>query len=446
MEMPISPIELAVILGLIGLMGLESLIALRSRSWVQVYRPTLFVAVVLAFYALVGPLRAILSTGEAANFVGTTGTIYRGLDHRSFLIWGWLGALVFYGSLLIGFYLTKPKIKPFMAMKAANLSRIRLFGSCLCWFGLAMYLIPNGGRVISLLNPFDPQGFSTSQFGFSGFNVGAFENYFQLSINFLIPGILIQFTAWLRQRKNLASILAWTLLALLIFLSESFRYRILLLVIPMLLLWMFYNKQRPKLVFLLMFMVAFVALNGVIGLSRTSIRGLDLSRLSEETPVSIFNSSFEEAGVFFTTSAVIESVPEQIPFVGFKPFSTALLQPLPRKIFPNKPSGEYSNHLREQIYQSKVSFTAYLNYAEYYIIGGWLSLVAISIFLGVLLRRLWTWFLWRQYEPLAQSVYLLNASYLYVVVSRGYFPQVIMLYGLTVMPLIFIYYILSERV
>ena len=56
MEMPISPIELAVILGLIGLMGLESLIALRSRSWVQVYRPTLFVAVVLAFYALVGPL------------------------------------------------------------------------------------------------------------------------------------------------------------------------------------------------------------------------------------------------------------------------------------------------------------------------------------------------------------------------------------------------------
>ena len=195
-----------------------------------------------------------------------------------------------------------------------------------------------------------------------------------------------------------------------------------------------------------MFMVAFVALNGVIGLSRTSIRGLDLSRLSEETPVSIFNSSFEEAGVFFTTSAVIESVPEQIPFVGFKPLSTALLQPLPRKLFPNKPSGEYSNHLREQIYQSKVSFTAYLNYAEYYIIGGWLSLVAISIFLGVLLRRLWTWFLWRQYEPLAQSVYLLNASYLYVVVSRGYFPQVIMLYGLTVMPLVFIYYILSERV
>ena len=61
------------------------------------------------------------------------------------------------------------------------------------------------------------------------------------------------------------------------------------------------------------------------------------------------------------------------------------------------------------------SFTK--DYAEYYIIGGWLSLVSISIFLGVLLRRLWTWFLWRQYEPLAQSFYLLNATYLYVVVS-----------------------------
>jgi len=197
---------------------------------------------------------------------------------------------------------------------------------------------------------------------------------------------------------------------------------------------------------LLVFMVAFVGLNGVIGLSRTSIRGIDLSRLSEETPVSIFNSSFEEAGVFFTTSAVIQSVPKPIPFVGYEPLVTAITQPLPRKLFPGKPSGEYSSRLREQIYQSKFSFTAYLNYAEYYIIGGWLTLVAISAFLGVLLRRLWTWFLWRQYEPLAQSVYLLNASYLYIVVSRGYFPQVIMLYGLTVMPLVCIYYLLSEKI
>ena len=69
-------------------MGFECFLALRSKSWIEIYRPTLFVAVVLAFYALVGPLRAILAAGEPVNFVGTSGTLYRGLDHREFLVCG----------------------------------------------------------------------------------------------------------------------------------------------------------------------------------------------------------------------------------------------------------------------------------------------------------------------------------------------------------------------
>ena len=93
--MILSPLECLLIFGTISLMSFECWVAIRSRSWVQVYRPTLFVAVVLAFYALVGPLRAILATGEVANFVGTSGTIFRGLDHREMLIWGWLGAFFF---------------------------------------------------------------------------------------------------------------------------------------------------------------------------------------------------------------------------------------------------------------------------------------------------------------------------------------------------------------
>ena len=63
-----------------------------------------------------------------------------------------------------------------------------------------------------------------------------------------------------------------------------------------------------------------------------------------------------------------------------------------------------------------------------------LSLIAISIVLGALFKRLWIWFLWRQYEPLAQAIYLLNATFIYVVISRGYFPQMIMIYVLQFMP------------
>ena len=126
--MILSAFELVVVLAIVALMALECWLALRSRSWVQVYRPTLFVAVILAFYVLVGPLRAILSAGEAANFIGTSGTIYRNLEHRPFLIWGWLGALIFYASLLIGFHGFRCNLKPQRWTAKANLDQMSRWG------------------------------------------------------------------------------------------------------------------------------------------------------------------------------------------------------------------------------------------------------------------------------------------------------------------------------
>ena len=438
--------ELLLISGIIFLIGLDSYLAIKSRSWVQIYRPTLFVAVVLAFYVLVGPLRAILATGEVPNFAQTSGTIYRGLEHRPYLIWGWLGALSFYGSLLIGFYLIPSRMSPKRLMINVHPASIRRWGQLMCFIGLLLYALVNGGRLINLLNPFTPYGLADNFLGISGLDVGAFENYFRLAINLLIPGILIQFAIWLRQRKYLWTIVLWMTIAILIFLSETFRYRILLLVVPMVLLWLFYNKRRPRIISIILFMVVFIGLNGVVGLSRTHWRGLDLARVTNYTPSQIFTSSFEEASVFLTTSAVFNVVPSQIPFSGLEPFRTVLYQPIPRSIFPSKPSGKYSNNVRKLIYGTNRSFTAYLNYAEYYLIYGWPSLIGASMFLGWLLRRLWNWFLFRQYEPLAQAIYLSNACYLYVVVSRGYLPQVIMLYFFSILPAFCVYWIVSKRI
>ena len=80
-----------------------------------------------------------------------------------------------------------------------------------------------------------------------------------------------------------------------------------------------------------------------------------------------------------------------------------------------------------------------MNYAEYYLIAGFPSLILISFGLGYLVRRLWNWFLVRSHEPFAQCIYLLSSTYLYVVISRGYMPQVVMLFGFTVVPLFWLY-------
>ena len=443
--MPFSFAETLVLIGLVALMALECCLAIRSRSWVQIYRPTLFVAVVLAFYALVGPIRAVLSAGETANFVGTSGTIYRELDHRSFMLWGWIGALVFYASLLSGFYLFRSKMKPRRLMETSNLHRIRSWGRALCWVGIALYALVHGPQLFVVINPLASQSTSLNWLGWTGFDLGPLQNYCLLSINLLIPGIVLQFAVWLRQRRDLWVVLLWLAVGSLIYLSEAFRYRILLLLIPMLLLWFFYNKRRPMLVAMLLFMVAFLSFNGLVGVARTRMRGLDLDQVSGYSPQQLIKASFEEAGVFFTTSVVIHSVPSRFPYIGFEPVTTTVVHPIPRRLMPTKPAGNYSKRYTDPIYDlDYFSGVTILGYGEYYLMFGWLSVTAAGLVIGVILRRLWTWFLWRQYEPLAQSIYLLNASYLYVVISRGYLPQVVMLFAFSVLPLFYVYSRLSD--
>ena len=436
--------ELFVLAGIIGLIGLECWLALKARSWIEVYRPTLFVAVVLAFYALVGPIRAIFSSGEPMNFIGTSGTIYRHLDHRPFLFWGWLGAFAFYGFLLLGFYAFRYRLTPGSRIAKTNLNKINRLGQGLCWIGLVPYSLVNGGYLLNRLNPF-ANGLNAPFMGWNGLDVAPFDNYFYLAINLLIPGIVIQFAVWLRRRKSLWVVLCWLAIALPIFLSEAFRYRLLLLVFPLILLWFFYCKRRPMLVMLLISMTQFIGLSGTITVARTTMRGLDVDQILSRSPAEIFTASFEEAGVFFTTSAVIKKFPSQFDFIGFEPVVTAILQPVPRSLLKSKPSGSYSRDIPDEIYNlGYKTHAVFLGYGEYYIMFGWPSLVAMSFFLGASLRYLWTWFLWHQYEPLAQCVYLLNSSYLYVVVSRGYLSQVIMLYCFTVFPAVMLYFLTSR--
>ena len=75
--MDFSISEILVISSIVALMALECISSARSTTWIQVYKPTLFVTLILAFYALFGPLRAIFSSGENPNFVGSSGTLYR---------------------------------------------------------------------------------------------------------------------------------------------------------------------------------------------------------------------------------------------------------------------------------------------------------------------------------------------------------------------------------
>ena len=99
----------------------------------------------------------------------------------------------------------------------------------------------------------------TSSFVFSGFQlfpwldalfekIYGFENYFILISDLFIPGILLQFCVWLRKRNKTIVLASWFIIATLVYLNQGFRYKLLLLLAPAFLLWLFYLKRRPKLV------------------------------------------------------------------------------------------------------------------------------------------------------------------------------------------------------
>lgn len=428
----LNPTELLLVAALVALMGAEVAQGLRTRSWTGLYRPTLFVAAILLYYVVIGPIRALGIPD---------GTVYRGLEHRGLLIWGWAGALVSYASLLFGFYAAYPRRPPRRLILSAEPERLHRLGLRLCQVGLVMFTLVTGSRVLALINPFAARELTDGGFGEQLADVGALANYFNYAVNLLIPGLCLMMAAWLRQRRHGTALLLWLLAAVGIYVSLGFRYRLVLLVIPLILLWFMARRRRPSLRWLALFVAGFILLNGIIGLTRSYGRGLDLERIEGLQTGELFDAGFGEAAVFFTTAGVIEQAATDVPyFVGIEPLVNTLFFPIPRTLFPGKPRGDY-NFIHHFLLYGRKHYrgAAFLNYAEYYIMYGWWSVVALSALLGHLLRRLWVWFLWRQDEPLAQVIYLLTASYLYVVISRGYLAQVVMLFSFTVLPLFLLY-------
>ena len=55
--------------------------------------------------------------------------------------------------------------------------------------------------------------------------------------------------------------------------------------------------------------------------------------------------------------------------------------------------------------KSRAGGASFMNIAEYYYMGGWLSVVICSAFIGRLYKFLWNWFYLRKDEILAQVIY-----------------------------------------
>lgn len=401
-----------------------------QRDPLAVYQPPVFVMAFMSYYCIVGPVQRLLVnewTHVTVNF-------------RYAAVFGWAGAAVFYLAVRLGYGLFcswRPSKRFVPGFDYALAMRI---GSRLCLLGLGIFSAAHGPRVLAYLNPFDVTG--SSFFRSTGVDFGPLYNYANQAINLLIPGTLLQFAGWVRSGRGLLPWLLWVLVSAAIFTSLGFRWRLVTLVVPMVLLWFLARGRRPAPASIGFSAVGLVMLAGLIEQTRSYGTGLSLEAASGFSPDAFLSSGLNESSVFLVTGGVIANTPSGSPFVGLQPLISALLFPVPRVLWEDKNSFEYLVNALSDLFGSPVlgNGQAVLNYAEYFLMFGWVSLILMGLFSGWLLRSLWNWFSVRRFETLAQVAYLCTCSLLYMWVSRGYLPQIMLVFAFGSLPLFWFYY------
>lgn len=379
--------------------------------------PLVIIAVIYGYYCILGPYKGVL-TGE---------TFDRLLDMRPFYKSALWGSFISLGAILFGFNLNKKNVPIYSLNKEIQNKLLGYYGKRLFLIGFFLYAIGTRGGILNQINPLDAK---------EGVDelTGGISNYLLLSVNFLIPGVTLLFANFIRTRSGFWWVLVPFVIAMGLFITLGFRYRLVLMLGAMGISFYLFRGKKPNPIVLSAGIFFFIVFMGIMNMTRQYGRGLNLEKLEGGTE-KYYSQGMEEARIFQTSGAVIDIIPAEIPFVGLEPVISTILFPIPRAIFPAKGSAQYLFNTLDAIYGAKVSKgAACLMFAEYYMMFGWPSLIIGCFLIGWFSRKLWNWFLANKDNPLIVVAYAQTVVFLYMIISRGYLPQVTMLFFFSVFP------------
>jgi oligosaccharide repeat unit polymerase len=397
-----------------------------AKGFREFWSPLTLIAVIYGYYCCLGPYQAV-----------TSGDTYdRLVNMRPFYVsalWGAFVSLLFY---VIGFNANRASIR--RPIQAFPPEALFTYGRNMLIIGFILFTISTGGNVAKLINPLDAQ--------YVGQQGGSIANYLGLSLNFMIPGLALLFAYVVTTRNRILWFIIPFAISMGIFISLGFRYRLILLLGSMAIIYYYTVRKKPNLIVAPLAIFALIAFMGIINISRQYGAGLNTSKLEGGTSVKYYQSGLRESLIFQTSGAVIDIVPEKHPYAGFEPIWSTLLFPIPSAIFPEKKSSEYLFNALDAIYGKKVSQgAAMMAYGEYYLAFGWLGLMLGSFITGWFYKKLWIWYKSNHANPFVIVVYAVTVTYLYVIISRGYLPQVTMLFFFTVFPTFFVLWLAKKK-
>ena len=418
-----------------------------NKNWFVLYKPITLFALLTLFYCVVGPIVSS-ANGDGSIF-------YRAVDHREYYQTGLLAALISFFAFKLGFdhknnfSISDYGINKENKYEVDKRDYLTLFrwGEKTFLFALICQFIIFGIGLISRFNFIGGVNIEKANILYQGI----FTPFFSVTINFFILAIQIMFLSLLNGVNEKTKFSFYSAISISIFITYAFRWRLFMLLFPLFLIYFFHKKAKPKIIFLISIAISTLLFFGFIQQTRNYGAALDINKRNFKDQPSLFSyvlkASFFDTNVFNTSAGMIYKTPSEHNFVGIAPVINALAVPIPRKIWPEKPSGEYVAELYRKIYPGKYweVGAASLGFAEYFISGGWIALVTLNFFLGYFYKRLWIWFFYNFYDPLAQITYASYLSFLFILYSRGYLLQIIFLYFTIFAPLIFISYFWNRK-
>jgi oligosaccharide repeat unit polymerase len=414
-------------LGIVLVMAFLFLIR-RSGGRLWIWSPLSVLCVIYFYYLVLGPAQAVISGDTTERLV----------NMRPFYSSALLGGFISLIFICLGYISNRKRGKKMQQVPNQD-KWVSYYGKWITMLGFILFTISTKGNITQLINPLDAQSVPER----AG---GSFANYLNLSVNFLITGITLLFIHFVRTKKGLLWFAIPFVLALGIYTSIGFRYRLILLLGSV--VASYYLTKRIRLSALVATAGVFllITLMGIINLTRTYNRGLNLESIEQEDSRSFFESGLRESLIFQCTGAAIELVPETYEHVGFQPIISTLLFPIPRAIYPEKASARYLFDFLDHVFGPYGQGAAMMSFGEYYLAFGWPGLIIGSFLIGWFSRRLWNWFLANQRNPFVIAAYACTVMYLYVVISRGYLPQVTMLFFFSVFPVYAVVYLVKKKI
>lgn len=206
---------------------------------------------------------------------------------------------------------------------------------------------------------------------------------------------------------------------------SGYRYKILLLLAPIL-MYVFLNNKEGK-AFVRMAMIAIgiagVAIFSLMTISRVKFSGLDWDLIADADISDLLYGLFAETNSIFGLASTLSIFGETIPFSGITPLIEVVTQFVPRAIYPEK---DLYLHLKSVAWwltnsqEGLDSGTTIVFFGEYYAMQGW---VGILFFVPVyVMFALWMMKFLRRYST-SRNLFMIGASMIAIFFGYYYFSR-----------------------